>query len=452
MNFLDRAIEDYHDILRKHEDEVVAWYPAFVEELISRKLTYGGRIMTPYLRPQFVTNSQVQMLASMCAVLRRAITKAKDILLEDKELFEELGLTDGERMLVDINPMLEPIGVTTRLDSFLYHDSVRFVELNAEVPAGPAYCDKTTNFFLAYPPIKEFLKKYKVHTFAVTQRLADALLQAWRLFGGTGIPRVAVVDWQEVSTRNEFDLVADIFNARGIPTFFADPRELEFDGNFLSHRGKKIDLVYRRVLTNEFLAKLDEVRPMLDAYRAHKVLVVNSFRSKLLHKKIIFGVLHDPRLDKHYTDDERHVVRACIPWTARVHEGKVMRDGKLIDLVPYMMENKDNLVIKPNDDYGGRGVNLGWHLDRGDWERAIKVAMVDPSVVQEKVAVPDAPFPEVRDGRLAFPNAYIDLDPYLFYGDFGGILTRLSISQKCNVTAGGGMVPTFVIDDSQAIA
>jgi len=452
MNFLERAIEDYHEILRKHEADVVQWYPVFVQELLQRKLTYGGRIMTPYLRPQFVTNSQVQMLAAMCSILRRALTKAKEAIMEAPDLMEELGLTSGERSLVDIDPHMDSVGVTARLDSFLYHDSVRFVELNCEVPAGPAYCDKTNALFLEYPPMREFMKKYKVHSFSVTQRLADALLQAWRNFGGVGIPTVCVTDWKEVATRTEFDLICDIFNARGVPMFFADPRELEFDGKSLSHKGRHIDLIYRRVLTNEFLAKLSDVQPMLKAYTAHKVCVVNSFRAKLLHKKIIFSILHDPRVDKRYTEEERGVVKACIPWTATVAEGKVMQDGKQIDLIPWVLKNKDDLVIKPNDDYGGRGVVLGKQVDDSAWEQTVKLAIADPSVVQEIIPIPDGIFPEVDHGRIVFNRAYIDLDPYLFYGDLGGILTRLSISQKCNVTAGGGMVPTFIIDDSQAIS
>ena len=35
-----------------------------------------------------------------------------------------------------------------------------------------------------------------------------------------------------------------------------------------------------------------------------------------------------------------------------------------IDLVPWVLANKDKLVLKPNDDYGGKGIVLGWTVDQ----------------------------------------------------------------------------------------
>jgi len=41
----------------------------------------------------------------------------------------------------------------------------------------------------------------------------------------------------------------------------------------------------------------------------------------------------------------------------------------------------------------------------------------------------------------------VDLDPLLFNGVVEQAFTRLSTSELANVTAGGGMVPTFIIDE-----
>jgi len=42
----------------------------------------------------------------------------------------------------------------------------------------------------------------------------------------------------------------------------------------------------------------------------------------------------------------------------------------------------------------------------------------------------------------------VDLDPLLFLGKVGSAFTRLSSNELANVTAGGGMVPTFIIDQN----
>ncbi len=40
----------------------------------------------------------------------------------------------------------------------------------------------------------------------------------------------------------------------------------------------------------------------------------------------------------------------------------------------------------------------------------------------------------------------VDLDPLLFNGVVGSAFTRLSSSELANVSSGGGMVPTFIIE------
>jgi hypothetical protein len=45
----------------------------------------------------------------------------------------------------------------------------------------------------------------------------------------------------------------------------------------------------------------------------------------------------------------------------------------------------------------------------------------------------------------------VDMDPYLFDGEVGGVMTRLSSSELLNVTAGSGsVVPTFVVEGRRA--
>jgi len=64
------------------------------------------------------------------------------------------------------------------------------------------------------------------------------------------------VDWEDVPTVSEFEILQQTLSKKmGVPTLIADPRELEWDGKSLVARDKKIDLVYRRVLINDVVAK-----------------------------------------------------------------------------------------------------------------------------------------------------------------------------------------------------
>jgi uncharacterized circularly permuted ATP-grasp superfamily protein len=105
-------------------------------------------------------------------------------------------------------------------------------------------------------------------------------------------------------------------------------------------------------------------------------------------------------------------------------------------------------VLKPNDDYGGKGIVLGWKASETEWRKAIETALATPYVVQERVRLPKESFPSFIDGRVVDADRLVDTDPYGVHGAFmEGCLTRISTEDLVNVTAGGGStVPTFLVE------
>jgi uncharacterized circularly permuted ATP-grasp superfamily protein len=114
-----------------------------------------------------------------------------------------------------------------------------------------------------------------------------------------------------------------------------------------------------------------------------------------------------------------------------------------------MAENREHLVLKPNDEYGGTGIVLGWEVDDEAWQQAIQTAIAEPYVVQERVPLPHEPYPCMVNGKVELIERMVDTAPFIFHGAFmDGCLTRMSTAALLNVTAGGGSsVPTFVIAD-----
>jgi uncharacterized circularly permuted ATP-grasp superfamily protein len=252
-----------------------------------------------------------------------------------------------------------------------------------------------------------------------------------------------------VPTFTEFELLRDAFVAKGIPTIICDPRDLEFAGGRLRTEGRTIDLVYRRVLLNDIVARRDECAALVDAYEARAVCVANSFRCKIPHKKAFFAVLTDPRRSALFSDHDRALIHRHVPWTAILREGLIRRQNRDLDLVPYVRNHREQLVIKPNDEYGGTGVTLGWETSEQEWDRAIAKALTERNrgwVVQERIAVRREPFPICVDGRVEMRDMLIDFAPYVFRGRLAGFLTRLSATGLANVTSGGGQVPAFVVN------
>src|SRR5262249_12512516 len=163
--------------------------------------------------------------------------------------------------------------------------------------------------------------------------------------------------------------------------------------------------------------------------------VVNSFRAKILDKKMLFALLHDPRVTARYTPEEAAAIRQHVPWTRRGVEGMTTDpSGEMVDLLPWAVSRPPELVPKPDDDVGARGVLIGSNVEPSVWGRALKLALIDPSILQRKVPLPSAMFPEVgAAGELFFSRRYIEIDPYLFRGETRGVLTRLSATTLNNV-------------------
>jgi hypothetical protein len=379
-------------------------------------------------------------------------------MLEEPALLDAIDPTDEERRLLAVDPGYHEVSPTTRLDSFMAGEVWQFVEYNAECPAGIAYQDGLARLFLDLPVMREFGRAYRVSPLFARHRLAEVLLDAYHQFrrrypGGSSAecPRVAIVDWRGLPTAPEFELCREYFETQGWQVVIADPRELEYDGRRLRAGKFEIDLVYRRVLTHELLGKPEAAEALAQAYEAHHVCVVNSFRSKLLHKKMTFALLSDEAYHRYLSEDEWAVCRRHVPWTRKVCEGSTSYGGKRVDLVEHLLRCQERLVLKPNDAYGGKGVTVGWEVSRAQWETAIDRALGHCYVVQERVAVLEEPYPlydAAGGGDLMFEELHADLDPFIFGTEVAGVLTRLSAAALSNVTAGtGSTVPTFVLEE-----
>lgn len=443
------AVARYHDLLADHD--LAESSRATLDQGLERaKLIFGGRRLSPYLRPHFVTETDFARIIQICETVWSAIQKVKDAAINNEQIVADLGLTDVERELVAIDPGYRAVSPTARLDSFLTTERYSFVELNGESPAGIAYADAAYDIFSSLPVMKEFAKQYNVRPLYGRQFMLDVLLSSYEEFLGhkpDRRPTIAIVDLPGVPTISEFELFRDFFESAGYPSVICTPQELEFSNNRLSVNGQQIDIVYKRLLVNEYLPVMQDYPALLNAYRARAICMVNSFRSKLIHKKALFAVLTNGLYASLFNEDELAAINAHVPWTRIVRDERADCRYEQIDLLDYIRQNSHRLVLKPNDDYGGHGITIGWNVDQSEWDTAIEQALANGDyLVQERVPTARETFPALtQDGRVEFAEQLVDLDPLLFNGKVGSAFTRLSYTELANVSSGGGMVPTYII-------
>src|SRR6266478_5904570 len=376
---------------------VLANSPGFADQFFARlrksRLTFGDRVLCPFLRPFFLSPEEeqhVRIVAETIATLGERVVAAA---LEDRALFAQFHLRPEEEGLARLHAGYGFASTASRLDAFLLPDSLKFAEYNGESPAGAGYAETLAEIFRSLPMMARFSKHYDVHSYPLSAKLLDALVMSYVDWGGTS-------------------------------------------------KGPQ----------NAIVARPNECEALVKAHSANAVCVANTFRCKIPHVKAFFAVLTDERNGALFSHQEREVIRRHIPWTRVVEDTGTAHYGDHVDLLAFIREKRENLVLKPSDEYGGSGVTLGWETNEHDWDEAIAraISATKPGeascawIVQERIPIRREVFPYITpDRNVESRDMLVDLAPYLFRGKLCGFLTRLSATGLANVTSGGGQVPAF---------
>ncbi len=454
---LSEAIETYHSLLTP--DVARETWDQLQDQAKRRGLYFGTRDITTVLRPRFLTLDQYHFLQNAIAAVMPAFSKVYEAALEDDDIRAQFHLNEWEETMVKESFGFQQPSPSARMDSFYLPDwgVVQFTEYNAEIPAGQGYTDVLAELFYGVRAMGEFQKQYEVRPLPVRNQMLHALLDSYRQWGGKERPRIAILDWKEVPTYSEFVLFKDYIRSQGYEVEIVDPRNCEYrDGKLFavdpSGAGSsfEINLVYKRVLISELVERgdLGLNHPVVRAVRDNAVCMVNPFACKILHKKASLAVLTDERNEALFNSDEQLAIANYIPWTRVLEERRTTYNGETVDLMPFLAQNKNQFVVKPNDEYGGKGVVLGWTVSQSEWEAILQERLHEPTIAQKKVTLPEEPYPSFVDGNLQIYDRMLDTDPYIWYGEYmSGSLCRLSTAALLNVTAGGGStVPTFLIE------
>ncbi|NUO39290.1 MAG: hypothetical protein HOQ31_11895 [Gemmatimonadaceae bacterium] len=443
------GIERYHALLT--DDLAGETQRQLDEQLRLRGLFFGDRALCTVLRPRFLSPAQYRFLQTRGALVLRAFRKAHQAALADEAVLSQFRLLDWERQLVHVPTGFRDASPVSRLDAFFVAESggLRFTEYNAETPAGGAYNDVLTEVFYGLPVMRRFLRHWDVRPLPARHNVLHALVDAYEQWSGRrDRPAISIVDWADVPTQSEFVLFQDYFTRQGFACEIIDPGEVAYQGGELRGPSGRIELIYKRVLLHELVERGGIDHPILRAFRDGAVCLVNPPPCKVLHKKASLAVLHDERNAHLFDAEEREAIALSIPWTRVVEERRTFHEGREVDLLPFAAEHRDQLVLKPNDDYGGKGIVLGWEVSDQAWQASLHTALREPYIVQQRIALPKESYPGFVDGRVVFADRMVDTAPYVAYGgNVDGCLSRLATAALLNVTAGGGsQTPTFIAE------
>ncbi len=460
IDYIGRVNMDY--MVRLANDPVWAAQEqqAILDYNFKNGACYQGKAVPCPVKPHFISPQQRQLMQGALRNLLSALNKFVDHWLESEELQGLWGVTDVEMELYRVDPGYSGAIQIARLDGFLRDYELKFLEFNCDSPGGTGYADVIHRAFLEMFDRNHMGDRHHISNRQRLLQLAQTLQNCYRdwrdrreLDGTNGRPPspfVVVVDWRDVSTMPDIEITLAHLREHGLDAVFADPRDFELrdDGLYLGDR--RVDLVYKRVIMKELVSDAN-TSALRDAYLAGHVCMVNSPRSVIVGNKKIMAALHRPDVLRLFNGDERRAIRDHVPWTAVLMDGHALFQGFRVKLRDFVVDNKDQLVLKAAQSYGGKDVFLGFETSEDKWQELVDSHIQDNSwVVQQLVRIPKELFPQIVDGHANMKLLNVNINPLGFGGEYAGAYTRVSEKNVINVSYGGGLVPAMTIEPRES--
>lgn len=326
-----------------------------------------------------------------------------------KELEELILIENG----YDINV---PI---SRLDIFYKDgDNFKFCELNTDGSSAMYEDNIFAQITMETQAVKDLEEEYQFKYFELIDSWVKKSLEIYDSWEGKKVekPNIAILDLIESATTFEFKRFKKAYEERGYKVKIVDPRKLEYrDGN-LYDGDLRIDMVYRRLVTSEMIPELDKVQDFLQAYRDGNICVIGSFRSQIIHNKIIFKVLYDEDTKKLLSEEEVKFVNNHIPLTKEFVGGE--------EVFQHVVDNKDLYIMKPSDMNAGEGVYVGRDLTQNRWEEKLAESFNKDYIYQEFIEANYRDFILFKDGieKVEF-NSVVGI--FMYGEEFAGLYTRI---------------------------
>jgi uncharacterized circularly permuted ATP-grasp superfamily protein len=433
-----RAEIAFDDAFAENPERAQAAVDAFRARLLSERILFGGNPLPTSIKPHFIRRSDNEAWTAKLAILLRALEKTAEYLRHDAAFRQNGPFAPEAWELLDIDPGYRRPAVICRPDVIYRRTEVGLLEMNADSPAMMLYADAVQEIQRELFPLND-IDRDEVLTFDHRiPVLHDALLETYREWGGMAArPVIAILDWPGQKTASEQEALAAQFTRLGTPAFTCHPADLELRGGRLYGRGEPIDIVQRRLLFPEVVARRAEVAPLLTAYREHLVCVVNPLRSYLVGCKAILAELSGSRRITHLDAEERIAIRDVLPCTVLPDERD---EAELLD--------RHKWVLKPSFGSGGNGVVIGPFVSQETWEAALQVAKRGDWIVQRYLPIPLYAVPlTASDGSTSPARAlYANWNPFFFCGRPAGGIARVSADPIVGISARGALLPTIIVN------
>ena len=329
-----------------------------------------------------------------------------------------------------------------RIDVFLTGEGLKMVESNTEIPGGneesyyleQRWLEVFDDSTIQAVPRMDIVYKTLMHYYAVQ---ADTL----------GLPEkeslnIVLTQWQsEIERiRGEYNILMDYIRQFGHICDVIDPNTVTIRGNrAYTPAGDRIDLIYRRFTSDELPKFAEKKWQMAIDWDRAEVAVVNPFCTKRVDSKNIMVLFKDEEYEEVFPErlkGDLATVRSIIPWTKKIKDRLVLKDGREVEARPYLLAEKDNLVIKHANAYSSAAVYIGDDVEPGPWQEVVDESLKGDWIVQERIELPEMEVSYWEDEQIKTARCIYNINPYIYDGKLGGFLARASTDKLTSFKSG----------------
>lgn len=316
----------------------------------------------------------------------------------------------------------------------------RVLEDNVRVPSGVSYVMTNRRAIAATVP-----EAFSEHRIRPVGGYPQKLLAALRAAAPAGVTDPTVV----VLTPGVFNgaYFEHALLARTMGVELVEGRDLECRrGRVMmrtTHGLEPVHVIYRRV-DDEFLDPVHFISNsllgcsgLLNAARAGNVTIANAIGNGVADDKLIYTYL--PELVRYYLGEEP-ILRNVDTWRCGDAEAR-----------EEVLDRLDELVLKPVDGSGGKGIVIGPQASREELDELRAKVLADPRAWIAQPVVQLSTVPTYVDGRMR--PRHVDLRPFAVNDGnkvwvLPGGLTRVALGEGeliVNSSRGGGSKDTWVL-------
>jgi hypothetical protein len=219
------------------------------------------------------------------------------------------------------------------------------------------------------------------------EHMIDDALDSGVIQKGGELNLVVALDWPptEGARRQAAEAYAELLRrtGRGVTGQLwltaAPAEELTFRGGDVYMHERRVHVYYGHTVK-------DFPIPVLRAQLTDGMRVYNGGLTRMWHDKRNLALLSENEGLAGWTEEDLAMIRDHIPWTRMVYPRTTTWRGAEVQFPGFLLDQRDDMVLKPGLGAGGKDVHVGRYLAPDAWEARVHEAVKQGGwIVQERV-------------------------------------------------------------------